>query len=344
MNKKIKLSVILISAAILIAIYIIAIGFSIYFFDTSNNLTEKTALIIPYPAAISSTGFVSYNKLKSQLASAKKFYENQDFSQLGMRVDFSTPDGQKRLKLKEKNILNKLIENLVIESEAKKRGIKLTSDIISQAVDRKLKEYGSEDSLLNDLEKLYGWNIEDFKENIVKPDMYKEKLFEFIKKSDPSYAEAEKKINQAKNDLTGGKSFEETARKYSEGQSAAAGGSLGWFSMDQMLSEVALAVVNLKKNQTSEIIESPIGYHIVKVTNTKTENEMPMFEISQIFIKTKSFSDWLLEMEKNRKIFIPLREFKWNGDFGQVEFNDNTMNEFEKNILKNSYNDPSVLF
>ena len=343
-EKSIKLSAILISLAALIVFYIIIIGCLIYFFGLNNNLAKKTARVVPYPAAVSAAGFISYNKLEGQLDSARKFYENQDFSKLGMRVDFSTPDGIKRLKIKEKNILNKLIENLVIEAEAKKRGINLTPDMIDQAVDRKLKEYGTRDSLRDNMEKLYGWDLEDFKENIVKPDMYKEELFNALKKNDSSYAEAKDKINQAKSDLDGGKSFEETAKKYSEGESAESGGNLGWFSANQMLAEVALAVINLEKWQASEIIESPIGYHIVKLTDKKTEDGITMFQVSQIFIRTKSFAEYLAEMEKNRKIFIPLRDLKWNSDSGAVEFENSEMRDFEDNLLKNVSDDPSVLF
>jgi len=140
------------------------------------------------------------------------------------------------------------------------------------------------------------------------------------------------------------KSFEETAKKYSEGESAENGGSLGWFGADQMLEEVALAVINLEKGKTSEIIESPIGYHIVKVTDRKMEDDRSMFQISQIFIRTKPFAEYLAEMEKNRKIFIPLRDFRWNNESGTIEFEKSEMKEFEENLLKNVSNDPSVLF
>ncbi len=343
-NKEVKFKTIIYSVIIIVIGYTIIIGSLIYLFGIDNRLTRKTARVIPYPAAIVGANFITVNKLLSQLGSAKTFYENQDFGSFGLRVDFSTDDGKKRLKIKEKNILNKLIENSIIESEARDRGIKITSDIIDQAVDRKLKEYGTDEYLRQNLKKLYGWEMEDFKENIVKPDLYKEKLFQDIKKNDSSYAQAQERINAAQKDLAGGKKFEEVAAKYSEGKSADRGGELGWFDASQMLPEIALAVLILNKGQTSEVIESSIGYHIVKVEDKKNEDNENKIKISQVYIKTKPFSDWITEMEKNKKIIILPRDFKWNADLSQVEFRSEKMKNFEKNLVKNSPDDISVMF
>ncbi|HRY82103.1 MAG TPA: peptidylprolyl isomerase [Candidatus Moranbacteria bacterium] len=347
-NKKekiIQLKTIFKTIAILLVIYILAIGAIIYFFPKNENkIVRITASIIPYPVAISKSGIVTESKLSSQLLSAKKFYENQDFSQVGLRVDFSTEDGKKRLAIKEKNILNKLIDDSIVETEAKKRGIKITEELIDQEVDRKLKEYGTGEYLKDNLEKLYGWSIDDFKKNIVKPDLYQEKLFADIKKTDSSFAEAKKKIEEAQSDLKKGVIFSEVAKKYSKGESAKNGGALGWFSSEQMLPEVAEVIFSLEKNKQSEIIESPIGFHIVKLEDKKVQNGENMAKISQIFIPTETLNDWLSGVKKNYKMFVPIRRFFWNNETRQVEFRDKTLKDYEADLLKNPINDPSIIF
>ena len=344
MDKKIKLPTIVYSVLIIISSYIIIVGVWIYFSGVDNAMIRKTASIIPYPAAIVGTDIITADKIASQLKSVESFYTNQDFSDLGLRVDFSTPEGQKKLKIKQKNILNKLIEESMIQAEANARGIKVTQEIIDQEVDRKLKEYGSSETLVENLDKLYGWNLEDFKENIVRPDMYKEKLFENIRKGDPAYSEAEDKIKKAEAELEDGKGFSETARKYSEGESASQGGELGWFCFDQMLPEVAVSVFDLDKGERSEIIQSPIGYHIVKVEDKKKENEVDMLNLSQIFVRTKTMADWILETGKDERVFILSREFKWNSKAVQAEFRDEEMRSFEEELMKNSGGDASLIF
>jgi parvulin-like peptidyl-prolyl isomerase len=330
---------------IVMAGYLFLVAVFLYFYPFSDNaLVRKTARYIHYPAVISSYGFVSADRLFNQSSAVKKFYENQDFSNLGLRVDFSTPEGKNRLKIKEKNVLNKLIENSIVESEAKKNGIELSDEIVNQEVDRKMKEYGSAEYLRNNLEKLYGWELDDFKENIVKPDMYKEKLFEKIKTSDKAYAEAGKKIENAEKKLIAGGKFEDVVEEYSEGESAKAGGELGWFSADQMLPEVSAAVFGLKKGDRTKITESSIGYHIIEVEDKKSENNSNLVKVRQIFVKTKSFSDWIAEKEKNINVCVLNRELRWNREKAQLEFRDGQMNKFEEDMIKNSSDDVSVLF
>ncbi|MFA6160323.1 MAG: peptidylprolyl isomerase [Parcubacteria group bacterium] len=344
-EKRIKIQTIIKAFLILLIAYIVSTGAFLYFFpETENRIVRATASIIPYPSVISNSVFITTERLQNQLAGAKKFYEGQDFSQIGMRVDFGTEDGKKRLLIKEKNILNKLIDDAIIEKEAKKKSIIISQDLIDQEVDRKMKEYGTGDYLKNNLEKLYGWNVNDFKKNIVKPDLYQEKVFADMRKSDASLEEARKKINQAKNDISGGMSFSDAAKKYSQGESAKNGGALGWFSANQMLPEVASVIFNLEKNKQSDIIESAIGFHIILVEDKKNQDGQDMMKISQIFVPTKTFAQWLSETKKDYRIFIPIRKFIWNNETGEVEFRDKSLREYENDLLENPINDPSIIF
>ena len=343
-EKQIRPLTILWGLIIFSVVYLIVVGILIYGFGANNKLTQKTAAIFPYPAASWGANVITENKLKNQLESARMFYEKQDFSDLGMRIDFATEDGKKRLKIKEKNILNKLIENRLIENEAKKRGLTINSEDISQAVSRKMQEYGSEEYLRNNLERLYGWTLQDFEENIVKPDMYKEKLFENIKETDSEMAAAKSKIDSAQKELDAKKDFSDVAEKYSEGESAKSKGELGWFNGSEMLPEIAQVVFGLKKGERSGIIESSLGYHIVSVEDKKTENETDKVQLKQIFVRTNNFSDWLDKYVKNFDIHIFSRDLYWNKEDGWVEFENIELKDFENNLEKNSPGDISVLF
>lgn len=344
-DKKVTLSTVVLAIVIVLAVYVITIGVMIWVFNFSkSDVVRRTAAVIPYPAAIVGTNVITFNKLMTELDAAQRFYQNQNFSGLGMRVDFSGPDGQKKLEVKKEEILGKLIENAVIENEAKKRGIDLTDAQVNQQVDVELKKYGSESNLVSTLQKLYGWNVAQFEENIVKPDLYAQQLFADIQATDPSYKAALAKITEAQNELKAGTGFAAVAARYSDGATAKNGGGLGWFTADQMLPEVAAVVTKMKVGQQSEIIQSSIGYHIVRLEEEKTENGAQMYKVSQIFIRTKPFSGWIAGFEKQDHIWIPLREFKWNSNAGQVEFRDPAMQNFQANLVKTSPNDPSVIF
>ncbi|MFA7319708.1 MAG: peptidylprolyl isomerase [Parcubacteria group bacterium] len=349
-GKQVAWSTIAIALLIFVAAYFIMVGILVVSSPTlagkvdQNRLIQKTVALVPYPAAMVGGKTISDKKLFGELASVRRFYENQDFSKLGMRVDFSTEDGKKRLEINGRKILNKLIDDAIIQAEARKRGIVLSSEMINQEVDRMLKEYGTGDSLKDNLEKLYGWNVEDFKENIVKSDLYTEKLIGYMQEKDPAFVAVKDKVVKAQNDLKDGMSFSEAVKKYSEGESAKDSGELGWFSADQMLPEVAVAVFPLPVGQQSEIIRSSIGYHIVKVEDKKTENDVTKVKVSQIFVRTQPFSDWLKAAEKNYRVTVFLREFRWNNDTQAVEFRAGDMQKYEKDMENNPSSDPSIIF
>lgn len=343
-NKEVKSSTIVLAVIVAIAAYLVLAGILTYFFGINNNLIRKTTSLLPYPAAMAGNGFVSIKNLDKNTQAVKKFYENQDFSDLGLRVDFSTLDGKKRFQIKEKNVLNKLIENSIIEKEAKKVGIKITPDVVSQEVNRKMNEYGSRENVKEDLARLYGWDISDFEENIVKPDLYKEKLAENIVKNDQDIAAAKEKISKALEELKKGTNFEVVVGKYSEGESAKNRGDLGWFSADQMLPEIASVAFSLKKGEQSEIVESSIGFHIIIIDDKRTEDDVDKVKLRQIFVRSKNFGDWLCEKEKEYRILIPFRNYQWNRDSCQVEFRSGELRQFEENLEKNSPDDISVMF
>lgn len=344
-DKKVKVSTIAYTVALLTIGLLFFVGALVYGFGVNNSLTQKIEKIFPYPAGmIDGVHFVTINNLNKNVKAVKKFYESQDFASIGLNVDFTTVDGEKRLKIKERDILTKMIENRVIEILANQRGIVLTKENITQEIQSRISSGKSQQEILDNLQKLYGWGIADFESKIVKPDLYKEKLAENIRKNDPSNKKSKEKIEQALAELNKTKNFAEVAKKYSEGESAKNGGELGWFSADQMLPEIAISAYSLKKGEISEIIESELGYHIVQVEDKKTENGIDKAQLRQIFVRTKNFADWLLEQEKDMKIYIPLKGLYWNKDNGRVEFNNEEMKKFEEKLNQNSPNDASVLF
>ncbi|MDQ1283742.1 MAG: PpiC protein [Patescibacteria group bacterium] len=332
------------AAGLSVFVMVAFVAVLIYGFGADNRLVKTASCIIPYPAAVVDWKFISLYDLENDTNAVKSFYEKQDFSDLGLRVDFSTSDGEKRLAIKRKNILSRLIENKLIEEEAKKRGIVLTEEIIDQEVERKLRDWGSEEYVKKNVLSLYGWTMEDFKEKVVKPDIYREKLFADIRETSQSFKEARQKIEKARKELEDRQNFGEIAGKYSEGESAKNKGDLGWFSYDQMLPEISGVAGKLEKGKISEIVESPLGYHIVMVDDKKTEDDQEKVKIKQIFVRTPNVGDWLSEKEKNAKINVLAKGIFWNKESCEVEFVDDSLKDFENNLINNSKDDISVLF
>ncbi len=79
--------------------------------------------------------------------------------------------------------------------------------------------------------------------------------------------EAEKKAQKAYDLAKDGEDFKELAKKYSELPSAADGGDIGVFQLDEMAAYMQDAVRDLKPGELSEILETPEGYQFFELLN-----------------------------------------------------------------------------
>lgn len=90
--------------------------------------------------------------------------------------------------------------------------------------------------------------------------------------------------------LDAGTSFEETAKSYSDGAEAKEGGNMGWIEKGQLLGEIDKKVFALQAGQMTSPIKSSLGYHIFKVTERQKSSVKPMTEVREA-IQDKLFKD-----------------------------------------------------
>ncbi len=113
--------------------------------------------------------------------------------------------------------------------------------------------------------------------------------------------------------LKAGESFEQLAQQYSEDPNFAASGLLGTFKSGDFQKELEDAVVKLNPGDTTNVVKSRFGYHILKVNNKKIVPD-PKFEAAkeriraQLFEKAfkKYFAVWL--ENKKAESFVRINE------------------------------------
>jgi parvulin-like peptidyl-prolyl isomerase len=81
-----------------------------------------------------------------------------------------------------------------------------------------------------------------------------------------SQAEAQTKIQQIKSELDAGAQFDDLARQHSDCPSSGRGGDLGRFGRGQMIGPFEDAAFGLAVGDTSDVVETSFGYHIIKRT------------------------------------------------------------------------------
>lgn len=90
------------------------------------------------------------------------------------------------------------------------------------------------------------------------------------KATDAQQKDARRRIDSVYTALQAGADFEALAKQVSQDPgSAARGGMLGWFSRNQMVKEFEDAAFDLQPGEISKPVQSPFGWHIIKMKERK---------------------------------------------------------------------------
>lgn len=249
-------------------------------------------------------------------------------------------------------ILQRLIDNLLIEYEAKKRGTNIKDEEVMNVLKDMLTRQNLE--MKDYLKKLAkeGTSLETVKSEIrsqlmrmrlmrleVKSkilvsdqeigeyydrhrDEYEGKEAVRIKQillliSPNSSAAAVAKLKEDAGKIQkralGGESFDVLAAKYSQGPAAAQGGDVGFIEKGGMIPEIEKAAFSLPQGQVSHVIQSSVGFHIIKVIDKRGAGHKPITAVrEEIKAKLedekleKKYDEWITSVRKRSHIDVRL--------------------------------------
>jgi peptidyl-prolyl cis-trans isomerase SurA len=243
-----------------------------------------------------------------------------------------------------RKVLEKLIEEKLIEQEAKRIGTKVTAKEVESALEEVKRRFGASQE---DLEKALareGVTLETYKKEISKKiqrmklinwavkvetkveekelrDFYHKHMalyhtHELYKPSQiffpvPKEATAEesqrirKKCEQVLAKLRSGEDFGELALLYSQDISAKDRGDLGYFKKGELQPALEKEILRLQVGEVSGVIRTSFGFHILKLLDRKGGTPLPFEEVRER-VRSDYFGK---EMEKALQQFLStLRE------------------------------------
>lgn len=238
-----------------------------------------------------------------------------------------------------RKVVEKLIEEKLIDQEVKRSGVKVTSKEIEGALEEVKRRNAATQE---DLEKALaneGLTLEAYKKEIekrlqrmklinwavkVESKAEERELRDFYQKnfdqyrSNESYRpsqilflvpkevtpeeiqEIRKKCQKVFEKVKGGEDFGEMALLYSEDISAKDRGDLGYFKRGELLPELEKEALRLQVGEVSGIIRTNLGFHIIKLLDRKGGTPLPFEEV-----KEKVKADYYdKEMEKAFQQFL----------------------------------------
>jgi peptidyl-prolyl cis-trans isomerase SurA len=249
-------------------------------------------------------------------------------------------------------LLNRMTDNLLIEQQSRKAGIVIAEEELMSAIKDLIRRRNiSQEDLQKALDR-EGTTLEMYKKG-VRDQLMRIKLIQREIKSKVAVSDEEigayylkrredyegketvrirqillslpKEVDRAEKEkirldaeaihklLLDGEPFERLSAKYSQGSAAAAGGDIGYIERGMILHEVEEVAFGLSLNQVSGVIESPVGFHIIKVIdrrgaglkNIESVREEIREKIDQEKME-KKFDEWLDALRAKSHIEIKM--------------------------------------
>ncbi len=169
-------------------------------------------------------------------------------------------------------VLIRMVNNVLVNDQAREMGLKVEDSDIQEVYDQFKQRFTTLEAAEQGLMDHYGWNLAQYEARVIRPLILQNKISEKISTDLPAREAIKVQAQSVLEEIKKGGNFEELAKKHGQDGTAPSGGDLGEFKPGDMVPEFENAVKALKKGQTSQVlVESPYGYHIVRLDDSRTE-------------------------------------------------------------------------
>jgi peptidyl-prolyl cis-trans isomerase SurA len=289
--------------------------------------------------AVVNGDIILYSELQEQI---------RQLTKTSPELKLDEPDRRNQV---EREVLQEMIQNRLADQEIRRLKIVVTARELDEAVDAIKHENHFSDAQFDSVLQQQGQTRAQFRQGI-KKEMERSRLVERVLKSKtiitpeqvdaylksegsgltetrrlaiiflpyPEGAtaqkteEVDKSARDIMNRLKGGADFSTLAREYSKGPAAPEGGDLGYVPTDELAPQIEAATRGLKPGETTDLLKTPAGYFILKVTDIRREKqgsvdagarEKAQRQLFQIEMNRK-FQDWVRDLESRAFIQISL--------------------------------------
>ncbi|GAK59358.1 parvulin-like peptidyl-prolyl isomerase [Candidatus Vecturithrix granuli] len=251
-------------------------------------------------------------------------------------MDNSSDLDQYTLNRLRETALTELIENALIAQKARELKITVTDDELQQVIRQVQEEYNGSDiqAIVEEQGKSYEFWLKAQQETLLREKVFDVEMASMIavtpeevqqyyernqeKYDHPAQARAsqilvyDKSIaEKALQEIQQGADFAQIAQKYSESEDAQNGGDLGFFARGVMPPEFDEVIFSLKTGEVSNIVQTPYGYQIFKLTGEREAERIAFNEVKDQIAgvikqqkRMMAIDLWLLDLQNNAKIVL----------------------------------------
>ena len=277
--------------AVLLFGFFVYVLLALYRFDSTSIFVYRVTQVLPFPVAKSCGQYVSYENYLFELRHYVHYYQTQQ------KVDFNSTSGRQQLAAFRKVALQSVINDACVKKLAAQNHVGVSAAELNSEITllRSQNRLGSSNSVFEDvLKEFWGWSLDDFKREL-KNQLLAQKVVSALDMA--THQRAQNVLTQVVN----GGDFAALAQQYSEDPGTKASGGDYGIAINRTNRDLSPQVVDelfkLEANQTSSIVETPLGLEILKVR----ERDGDSVRASHIYFAFKPISTYLNPLEKQNK-------------------------------------------
>lgn len=221
---------------------------------------------------------------------------------------YAGADREKMLSENRLSLLNQMIDSLLIDQQSRRAGISVSDEELTSAIKDMLRRRNLSQEDLQDTLDREGTTMEAYKKGVrdqlikikfvqreikSRVAVTEEEIGAYYRKHRKEYegkeavriqqilllrpkgedaarsAKIREEAETIHRSLVNGEPFERLSARYSQGSAASGGGDIGFVERGMILHEVEEAAFRLPLNQISDVIESSVGFHIIRVVDRR---------------------------------------------------------------------------
>ena len=272
--------------------------------DRYTPTLENTPTDTPVPATPTATSEPVAARINGEVISLSFFEGEVARYKLVMQEN---PEGLTDEVQVRELVINDLIDQVLLKQGAEAAGMQVSDEQYQQEITRLVSELGSEDALIN-WKTEYGYDDQQFEIAMrlsIAASWQKDQIAATIPEAveqvhvQQIFAYTSEGAQRALTSLNSGTDFDEIAWTYDP----VTGGDLGWFPFGYLtVDEVDVVAFSLGVGEYSQVIESRLGYHIIKVL--EKDSAYPLMADARVFLQRQAVNDWLRISREQAKIEI----------------------------------------
>lgn len=294
--------------AVVIGTVVLAVG--IYGGHWRSRFVESVTRVVPIPVVSVNGHWRPYHQFLEAYATLDYALSQPE---LLTASGFATKPTPTQL---EGIVIDRLAKDEIVRQLATRRGIVVSDADVAEQMRKVVEQTGSAADVEVQIRKLYRWDLATYQRQVIEPFLIRLRLQESIAADASLNAAQQARAEQLLSRVKAGEDFQPIAREVNEDVTKDTGGDLGVFARGERDAALEEAAFALEMGQTSGIVRTKDGFHILKVLEKLPADSQTgdgeRVHVAHIFLSAKPLDAWLFEQGQLQRVSIFYSGYRWD--------------------------------